>query len=104
LPSPPDTDKRHSQVLEPPKPKISKEVEHKVYALIFGLPNETAVTRFADHYIECNVDADGEPFTVERIAEKAREHLGGDEPLEAYTPWVRRCLEDKRAEQMGVAS
>jgi hypothetical protein len=104
LPSLPDTDKRHSQVLEPPKPKISKEVEHKVYALIFGLPNETAVTRFADHYIECNVDADGEPFTVERVAEKAREHLGGDEPLEAYTPWVRRCLEDKRVDLMEVAS
>ena len=96
--SPPFSDKRHSQVLEPPKPKIAKEVEVKVWPLIFGLPDETDVTRFADHHIAGKLDADGEAFTVERVAEKVREHLGGDEPLEAYMPFVQRCIDDKRTE------
>jgi hypothetical protein len=98
----PDTDKRHSQVAEPPEPNIAKEVANKVWALIFGLSDETDVTRFADHYIAGKLDVDGEAFTVERVAEKVREHLGGDEPLEAYTPWVQRCLEDKRTEAMDI--
>jgi hypothetical protein len=46
----PDTDKRHSQVAEPPEPNIAKEVANQVWALIFGLSDETDVTRFADHY------------------------------------------------------
>ena len=96
--APPSTDKRHSQVAEPPKPKIAKEVEIKVWALIFGLPDETDVTRFADRHIADEVDADGEAFTVERVAEKVREHLGRDDPLEAYVPFVQRCLDDRRAE------
>jgi hypothetical protein len=75
-----------------------KEAEVKVWALVFGLPNETDVTRFADHLIADKLDAEGEAFTVERVAEKAREHLGGDEPLEAYIPYVQRCIDDKRAE------
>jgi hypothetical protein len=98
----PNTDKRHSQALEPPKPEIAKEVEVKVWALIFGLPNETDVTRFADHYIAGEVDANGEAFTMERIAEKVRDLLGGDEPLEAYIPFLQRCLDDKRAEGLQV--
>jgi hypothetical protein len=100
--APPSTDKRHSQVAEPPKPKIAKEVEIKVWALIFGLPAETDVTRFADQHIVDKIDADGGAFTVERVAEKAREHLGRDEPLEAYIPYVQRCLDEKRAEGMQV--
>jgi hypothetical protein len=100
--APPSTDKRHSQVAEPPKPKISKEVEIKVWALIFGLPAETDVTRFADQHIVDRIDADSGAFTVERVAEKAREHLGRDEPLEAYIPYVQRCLDEKRAEGMQV--
>jgi hypothetical protein len=98
----PSTDKRHSQVADPPKPKIAKEVEIKVWALIFGLPAETDVTRFADQHIVDRLDADGGAFTVERVAEKAREHLGRDEPLEAYIPYVQRCLDEKRAEGMQV--
>jgi hypothetical protein len=98
LEAPPSTDKRHSQAAEPPKPKIAKEVEIKVWALIWGLPDETDVTRFADQHIADRIDADGEAFTVERVAEKAREYLGRDEPLEAYIPYVQRCLDDKRAE------
>jgi hypothetical protein len=100
--APPSTGKRHSQVAVPPKPEIAKEVEIKVWALIFGLPDETDVTRFADQHIADTLDADGEAFTVERVAEKAREHLGRDEPLEAYIPFVQRCLADKRAEGMQV--
>ena len=102
LEAPPSTDKRHSQVAEPPKPKIAKEVEIKVWGLIFGRPDETDVTRFADQHIADRIDADGEAFTVERVAEKAREHLGRDEPLKAYIPYVQRCLDDKRAEGMQV--
>jgi hypothetical protein len=98
--SPPDTDKHHPQVAEPPKPKLSKEVEGKVWALIFGLPDETAVSRFVDKYIADKQDADNEALIVERIAEKVREHLSSDDPLEAYMPWVQRCLEDKRTELM----
>jgi hypothetical protein len=102
LPSTLDTDKRHSQAPESPKPKIAKEVEVKVWALIFGLPDETDVTRFADHCIADKLDADGEAFTVERVADKIREHLGSNEPLEAYVPFVQRCLDDKRTEVMQV--
>jgi hypothetical protein len=102
LSSPISTDKRHSQVSEPQKPKIAKEVEFKVWALIFGLPDETDVSRFAGHHIADRLDADSEAFTVERVAEKVREHLGRDEPLEAYIPFVHRCLEDKRAESEEV--
>jgi hypothetical protein len=102
LEAPPSTDKRHSQVAEPPKPKIAKEVEMRVWALIFGLPDETDVTRFADQHIADKIDADGKAFTVERVAEKAREHLGRDEPLEAYIPYVQRCLDDKGAEGVQV--
>jgi hypothetical protein len=102
LPSTLDTDKRHSQAPESPKPKIAKEVEVKVWALIFGLPDETDVTRFADHCIADKLDADGEAFTIERVADKIREHLGNNEPLEAYVPFVQRCLDDKRTEVMQV--
>jgi hypothetical protein len=94
----PPTDERHSQAAEPPRPKISKKREVKAWALIFGLPDETDASRFADHHIAGKEDSNGEPFTVERVAEKMRELLGGDEPLEAYMPWVQRCLDDKRAE------
>jgi hypothetical protein len=102
LSSPPDTDERHSQVAEPPKPKIAKEVEVKVWALIFGLPDETDVSRLADHCIADKLDADREAFTVERVADKIREHLGSNEPLEAYVPFVQRCLDDKRTELMEI--
>jgi hypothetical protein len=61
-----------------------------------------ALLTTTDHYIAGKLDVDGEAFTVERVAEKVREHLGGDEPLEAYTPWVQRCLEDKRTEAMDI--
>jgi hypothetical protein len=98
LSSPPNTDKRHSQAAEPPMPKLAKEVEIKVWALIFGLPDETDVTRFADRHLADEADANGEAFTVERVAEKAREYLGRDEPLEAYISYVKRCLDVKRAE------
>lgn len=100
--APPSTDKRHYQVAVPSKPEIAKEVEIKVWALIFGLPDETDVIRFADQHIADRLDADGKAFTVERVAEKAREHLGRDEPLEAYIPFVQRCLDNKRAEGMQV--
>ena len=100
--SPPDTDERHSQVAEPPKPKIAKEVEVKVWALIFGLPDETDVSRLADHCIADKLDADREAFTVARVADKIREHLGSNEPLEAYVPFVQRCLDDKRTELMEI--
>ena len=104
--APPPTDKRHSQATEPPKPKISKEREVKAWGLIFGLPDETEASRFADHHIAGKEDTNGEAFTVERVAEKVRELCGGDEPLEAYMPWVERCLDDKRAEaaEMEAAS
>jgi hypothetical protein len=69
LSSPLDTNKRHSQVSAPPKAKIAKEVEVKSWALIFSLTDETEVTRFADHHIADRLDADGEAFTVERVAE-----------------------------------
>jgi hypothetical protein len=98
LSSLPDANKRHSQVLETPKPKLAKEVEHKVWGLIFGLPNETAITRLADLYITARPDAGGDIPTAEQVAERAREQLGGREPLEVYTRYVRRCLEDKRAD------
>jgi hypothetical protein len=94
----PGADKHSPQVADPPKPKISKEVQNKVWALIFGLPDETDASRFADHHIAGKADADGEVFTVERVAEKVHELCGGDEPLKAYMPWVQRCLDDKRAE------
>jgi hypothetical protein len=99
-------DKRHSPIGEPPTPELAGEVKHKVWCLVFGLPNETAVTRFADHAIAHRRDRDGEEFTVARVAQKAREHLGGDEPLEAYLPYVARCLADKRRDvaALGVAS
>jgi hypothetical protein len=98
VPALPGPDKRHSQTAQPPKPKISKEREVKAWGLIFGLPDETDASRFADRHIAGNKDSNGEPFTVERVAEKVRELLGGDEPLKAYMPWVERCLGDKRAE------
>jgi hypothetical protein len=94
--SPPVTDERHSRVLETPKPKLAKEVEHKVWGLIFGLPNETATTRLADLYITARPDAGGDIPTAEQVAERARKQLGGNEPLEAYIPFVKRCLGDKR--------
>jgi hypothetical protein len=102
--APPSTDKRHSQDAEPPKPEIAKEVEIKVWDLIFGLPDETDVSRFADQHIADRLDADGEAFTVKRVAERAREHLGRDEPLEACIPFVQRCLDNRRAEGMQVDS
>jgi hypothetical protein len=104
--TPPLTDKRHSPVTEPPKPRISKEREGQTWGLIFGLPDETDASRFADHHIAGKEDSNGEPFTVERVAEKVRELCGGDEPLVAYMPWVERCLDDKRAEaaEIEVAS
>jgi hypothetical protein len=58
-----DTDKRHSQVAEPPKSEIAKDVEVKVWAFIFGLPNKTDVTRFPDHYTAGEVDANGEAWS-----------------------------------------
>jgi hypothetical protein len=40
LSSPLDTNKRHSQASEPPKPKIAKEVEVKSWVLNFGPSDE----------------------------------------------------------------
>jgi hypothetical protein len=102
LPSPLDAGKRHSQTPESQKPRIAKEVEVKVWALIFGLPDETDVTRFADHCIANKLDVDGEVFTAERVADKIREHLQSNEPLEAFVPFVQRCLDDKRTEVKGM--
>ena len=73
-----------------------------MWALIFGLPDETDVTRFADQHIADRSDANGEAFTVERVVDKIREHLGSNEPLEAYLPFVQRCLEDKRTQVTDV--
>jgi hypothetical protein len=98
----PDTEKCHSQVAEPPEPEISYERKSKAWGLIFGLPSETDASRFADHHIAGKADATGEAFTVERVAGMVRELLGGDEPLEAYMPWVQRCLSDKRAEATAI--
>jgi hypothetical protein len=69
-----------------------------VWAQIFGFPNETAITRLADLCITARPNAGGDIPTAEQVAERAREQLGGREPLEAYTRYVRRCLEDKRAD------
>ena len=60
--------------------------------------------RSSFHHIADRLDADGQAFTVERVAEKVREHLGSDEPLKAYIPFVQRCLDDKRAQSEEVAA
>ena len=71
-----------------------------MWALIFGLPDETAVSRLVDKYIADKLDVDNEAVIVERVAEKVREHLRSDDSLAAYMPWIQRCLEDKRTELM----
>jgi hypothetical protein len=83
-------------------PTLSAEMKIKVYALVSGRSEEQVVRRFADNHIWNRSDSFGEPFTLERVAEKAREVLHGVQPLEAYVPYVETCIEDRREEMSDV--
>jgi len=100
-------DKRHSQDGHTPgesrlerreTPTLSGDMKVKVWPLVSGRAEEQVVRRFADNHIWNRRDSEGEPFTIERVAEKAREVLQGEEPLDAYVPWVERLIEDRREE------
>jgi hypothetical protein len=109
--APPLDEKRHSQNGHTPSesrlerretPTLSAYMKIKVHALVSGRAEEQVVRRFADNHIWNRNDSFGEPFTLERVAQKAREVLQGEEPLEAYVPFVERCMED-RLEEMADA-
>lgn len=100
----PIEDKRHSQDSDTPSEDrletrgmetLSADMKIKVHALVSGRATEQAVRRFADNHIWNRNDSLSEPFTLERVAEKAREVLQGEESLEAYVPFVERCIEDR---------
>ena len=79
-------------------PTLSGDMKVKVWTLVSGRAEEQVVRRFADNHIWNRRDSEGEPFTIERVAEKSREVLQGEEPLDAYVPWVERLIEDRREE------
>jgi hypothetical protein len=103
--------KRHSQDSATPSENrlerrgmqtLSGDMKIKVYALVSGRGEEQVVRRFADNHIWNRSDSFGEPFTLERVAEKAREVLHGVQSLEAYVPYVERCIEDRLEEMSDV--
>jgi hypothetical protein len=80
-----------------PSPQLEAETKNGAWWILTGGEGGNDVTRSVDRYLKGGANA--EPFTVERIADKVREYIGGDEPLEAFVPWVERCLEHMRVEQ-----
>lgn len=57
---------------------------------------QTPVSRMTACYLDGRNDDDGESVTVERIAARAREMLGGDESLEAYVRAVEEHVRGVR--------
>lgn len=84
-------------------PRLDEETKTRVREMIVTANREDDVSRFCDHHLNGKVDKDGVSFTVERVAEKVRERLGDEEDLTAYTPWVQRCLEDRRLKRQKVS-
>jgi hypothetical protein len=82
-----------------PPPKLEPETKNRAWWILVGGEGENDVTRSADRYLSGGADANGEPLTVAQVAKEVREHIGRDESLEAFVPWVERCLEDMRAQR-----
>jgi hypothetical protein len=78
---------------------LQAKTKNRAWWILTGGEGENDVTRSADRYLDSGADANGGPFTVERVARKLQEHIGGHEPPEAFVPWVKRCLEHMRVEQ-----
>lgn len=78
----------------PEPPRLDQRRIGQLYRLMDPLPEDggNPVSNFTRRHLEGRSDANGDPFTVERIAEKAREALGGREPLAAYVAGVERVL------------
>lgn len=73
------------------------EIKNRVYGEIFGIVGDGDVKRLCEQYL------DGEPVTVEQIAEAVREKVGGDARLSAFVPWVTDCLMTREAERREAA-
>jgi hypothetical protein len=71
---------------------LENEEKNKVWALI--LSGDTDVSRFAANCINQRSDANGEAFTTERLIRKIKELTGSPQPIEAYEPFVKGCLEE----------
>jgi hypothetical protein len=80
-------------------PQLGAETKNKVWWTLTGGEGENDVTRSVDRYLEGGADVNGGSLTMERVAGKVQEHIGSDEPLEAFVPWVERCLEHMRMER-----
>jgi hypothetical protein len=90
--------------ITPPQllPGLDEWTKARVREMIVNMDRDDDVTRFSDHHLNGRADVYGEPFTVERVAEKLREHLDDKKSLKAYTPWVRRYLEERRVKRQEV--
>jgi len=82
-----------------PPPKLEPETKNRAWWILVGGEGENDVTRSADRYLSGGADANGEPLTVAQVAKEVQEYIGRDESLEAFVPWVERCLEDIRAQR-----
>lgn len=60
-------------------PQLEAETKNRAWWILTGGEGENDVTRSADQYLEGGAEVNGEPLTVERVAGKAQEHIGGDE-------------------------
>jgi hypothetical protein len=87
---------------EPSPPRLDKLKKNKVWQLLLS-EEESETSRLADYYLEGKIDSFGEPFTIRRVADKVRETLGGDEPLEAYLKPVERGLESRQKDREATA-
>lgn len=86
--------------VEPPPPappSLSEEQITLLSTLMRGRDRESALSRFAEHHLEGRTDQQGEPFTLERVAEKARELIAPGLPIESFLPTIRRILAPMRA-------
>jgi hypothetical protein len=78
----------------PPAASLDSKRIGQLWRAMEPLPddNPTPVARITQQHLLGLSDAEGRPFTEERIAEKAREQLGGREPLAAWVAGVEDVL------------
>lgn len=93
-----------SRVRRPKPPRLSKPRLSKLDLLMNPLPgaHENPLGQLVALHLNGGSDAEGRMISAERIAERAREVLGEDEPIAAYIADVERVLETMKPEEASV--
>lgn len=83
---------------KPEAPKLSRDQTNRLSDMMRGKGGENILSRLAEHHL-WNVQLgshEGKPFTPERIAERAREEIAPELPVESFVGAIRRILNTMR--------